>query len=249
MIIRRLADSIRKQDWFVVILEVMIVVVGIFIGLQVDDWNKARQDRKDEQVFLVRLHDELLNSVNVRSFIRDNRLQNGAILSGLMDVLFFDDQRQSLTDPECTALQSSFVKSADIAEMPSYNALMSTGRIHIIQDEALEAALIEFDQLRQTLRSLASTEAVNPGSKYPQLFSLRPRVQENGNLVVEATCDLQALRGNQAFLNDIVVNADSYEAYLTSGLKPLIASIEPLHKLLDANLNLDHDASETVGSK
>ncbi len=42
MIIKRLATGIKEQDWFVVMVEVMIVVVGIFIGLQVDDWNEGR---------------------------------------------------------------------------------------------------------------------------------------------------------------------------------------------------------------
>jgi hypothetical protein len=31
MIIKRLAKGIRSQDWFVVTVEIMIVVVGIFI--------------------------------------------------------------------------------------------------------------------------------------------------------------------------------------------------------------------------
>ena len=52
MILRKLAESIRSQDWFVVIIEILIVVVGIFLGLQVDDWNQQRKDRADEQVFL-----------------------------------------------------------------------------------------------------------------------------------------------------------------------------------------------------
>ena len=38
MILRRLADAIRDQSWFTVALEIMIVVIGIFIGLQVDGW-------------------------------------------------------------------------------------------------------------------------------------------------------------------------------------------------------------------
>ncbi len=34
MIIRRISEGIKNQDWFVVMVEVMIVVVGIFIGLK-----------------------------------------------------------------------------------------------------------------------------------------------------------------------------------------------------------------------
>ena len=35
MILRKLADAITAQNWFTVVLEVLIVVVGIFIGLQI----------------------------------------------------------------------------------------------------------------------------------------------------------------------------------------------------------------------
>ncbi|KCZ45985.1 hypothetical protein [Hyphomonas sp. CY54-11-8] len=45
MILQRLATSIRKQDWFTVFIETMIVVFGVFIGLQVNNWNEARQHR------------------------------------------------------------------------------------------------------------------------------------------------------------------------------------------------------------
>ena len=37
MILRRLATSIRKQDWFTVFIETLIVVFGVFIGLQVNN--------------------------------------------------------------------------------------------------------------------------------------------------------------------------------------------------------------------
>ena len=43
MILRRLGNALREQNWFTVVLEVLIVVVGIFFGLQVDDWNERRK--------------------------------------------------------------------------------------------------------------------------------------------------------------------------------------------------------------
>ncbi len=55
MILRRLAESLASQNWFTVLIEVLIVVVGIFIGLQVDDWNQARRDRLEERVYLEEL--------------------------------------------------------------------------------------------------------------------------------------------------------------------------------------------------
>lgn len=46
MILRRLADSLRRQDWFTVVLEIGILVLGVFLGIQVANWN---QDRLDDQ--------------------------------------------------------------------------------------------------------------------------------------------------------------------------------------------------------
>lgn len=51
MILRRLANAITAQNWFTVVLEVLIVVVGIFIGLQVDEWNKGRIEQKEISEF------------------------------------------------------------------------------------------------------------------------------------------------------------------------------------------------------
>ena len=42
MILRRLTDALRKQDWFTVVIETLIVVLGVFLGLQVNNWNEAR---------------------------------------------------------------------------------------------------------------------------------------------------------------------------------------------------------------
>ncbi|MEQ9316207.1 MAG: hypothetical protein RLN72_10160 [Henriciella sp.] len=46
MILQRLATSIRKQDWFTVLIETLIVVFGVFIGLQVNNWNTERGTKR-----------------------------------------------------------------------------------------------------------------------------------------------------------------------------------------------------------
>jgi hypothetical protein len=63
MIIRRLAAAIKNQDWFTVSIEFVIVVAGIFVGLQVNDWNENRLNRAQERANLVRLLDEAENSL------------------------------------------------------------------------------------------------------------------------------------------------------------------------------------------
>jgi hypothetical protein len=55
MILQRLATSIRKQDWFTVGIETLIVVLGVFLGLQVNNWNEARRDRIEAETSRERL--------------------------------------------------------------------------------------------------------------------------------------------------------------------------------------------------
>ena len=42
MVLRKLADAIRTQNWFSVSIELAIVVLGILIGLRVNDWADQR---------------------------------------------------------------------------------------------------------------------------------------------------------------------------------------------------------------
>lgn len=59
MILRRLARSVRQQDWLAVAIEFVIVVAGIFVGLQVTEWNEQRQLRERELNYLLRLGEDL----------------------------------------------------------------------------------------------------------------------------------------------------------------------------------------------
>jgi len=59
MILRHLADAIRGQNWFTVLIELAVVVVGIFLGLQVDDWNERRKEASLESGYVERLEAEI----------------------------------------------------------------------------------------------------------------------------------------------------------------------------------------------
>lgn len=60
MIIRKLADAIREQNWFTVIIEILIVVIGIFLGLQVTEWNEDRKAKNTERLILAQLKEEFI---------------------------------------------------------------------------------------------------------------------------------------------------------------------------------------------
>ena len=63
MILRRITQHVKEQNWFAVGLDFVIVVFGVFIGLQVNNWNADRTARSAERSTLVRLHEDFEESI------------------------------------------------------------------------------------------------------------------------------------------------------------------------------------------
>ena len=46
MILRRLTENLRAQNWTAITIEFAIVVIGVFVGTQVSNWNQARLEKQ-----------------------------------------------------------------------------------------------------------------------------------------------------------------------------------------------------------
>ncbi|MEO7634727.1 MAG: hypothetical protein ABIS38_03645 [Sphingomicrobium sp.] len=64
MIYKRAVAKLRAQDWFAIAIEFAIVVLGVFIGTQVSNWNAARIDRAETQRMLAQLRPELERQID-----------------------------------------------------------------------------------------------------------------------------------------------------------------------------------------
>jgi len=49
MILRRVVEHAKTQNWFAAALDFFIVVLGVFVALEVANWNQARQNRQEER--------------------------------------------------------------------------------------------------------------------------------------------------------------------------------------------------------
>lgn len=45
MILRRVAENLKNQHWTAIAIEFVIVILGVFIGLQASNWNEARAEK------------------------------------------------------------------------------------------------------------------------------------------------------------------------------------------------------------
>lgn len=63
MILRRIIAHFRKQEWTAIAIDFVIVVVGVFVGLQVNNWNEARIERRAEIGYLAAMEEDVAFSV------------------------------------------------------------------------------------------------------------------------------------------------------------------------------------------
>ena len=59
MILRRLSQSIKQQNWTAIWIEFILLVAGVFLGIQVANWNEERNDDVRAKAYLERIKDNL----------------------------------------------------------------------------------------------------------------------------------------------------------------------------------------------
>ncbi len=143
MILGRLATGLKKRDWGTAVLEVLVVVVGIFIGLQVDDWNQARQDRSDIAIYLNRVHDDLSTDAKFFTFLMGKARDKRKALEKLKRIIGDDGPPDEDPDSIFGLLSDSSSLGWEFPEVQTvtFFDLQSSGKLALIKDAELRSQL------------------------------------------------------------------------------------------------------------
>lgn len=149
MILRRLAQSIRKQDWVAVGIEFVIVVAGIFVGLQVTEWNEQRQLRERELNYLVRLSEDV---AVMRAEIAEIQARaEGRPEIALRAFRALETCDATLAQPEDFRLAFAFYQNQRTAVLVerTYEEMVASGALAAMADRQLSGAIAGvFSELR-----------------------------------------------------------------------------------------------------
>jgi len=144
MILRRIADAFRRQDWFTVTIETLMVVLGVFLGLQVNNWNEARVEGERSREYLSRIRAELV--ADMTQLERHRGLWQTGANEGYVAISYAETgARGGATDWEILraflhASQSFQLSFADT----TYSELRSAGELRLIPDADLRSALADY---------------------------------------------------------------------------------------------------------
>jgi len=148
MILRRLSQSLKEQNWTAIWIEFILLVGGVFLGIQVANWNATQQDHKREAEFITRL-DRDFQKIDERlvSNIKRWELKTASTLRILADL---DSHQKTGLWPRTKAemladLNETFNHRIPAPRSATYIELLSDGQLGLIRNTKLRNALLEYD--------------------------------------------------------------------------------------------------------
>ncbi|MBI1393564.1 MAG: hypothetical protein GC152_12550 [Alphaproteobacteria bacterium] len=157
MLLRRVMEHVRTQNWTAVALDFVIVVAGILIAFQITEWNGARQNLAKERVYLTRLDSEMtviLDRLETGIEVARQSSESTAFLislaqtanAGILEYHDPDQIRQALRN-----LRAGRVPSGSPA---AFRQMISNGELTLLRNEDLRDALFAYDEFATIARDV-----------------------------------------------------------------------------------------------
>ena len=133
--------------------EIILVVIGILIALQINNYNNSRQEIKIEQEYLLSLQSEYeTNLLKINKAIKENKKRVNSVENML--TLFDTHIRDTISDKAISDILYS-VFSGEATFQPSKGVLtdiISSGNLNLIQNEKLRQSLASFESKLDLLK-------------------------------------------------------------------------------------------------
>ena len=77
MILRRFSEALKQQNWAAIAIEFVLLVLGVFLGIQVANWNETRREHTLEAEYIARLQRDF-GAIDARLTINLTRWEDTA---------------------------------------------------------------------------------------------------------------------------------------------------------------------------
>ena len=137
MLLRRVTKHITDQNWFAVFIDLVIVVFGVYMGIQVANWNDEKAGEAQAKVLLNRIYNDLNNDIlSIETELKYQAVVRNYSMTAI-DAL---NNENSVSDEQFVigAYQASQINTV-WSNRATYNEMLSTGQINLITNEELKA--------------------------------------------------------------------------------------------------------------
>ena len=161
MILRRFMKHITDQNWLAVGLDVIVVITGIFLGMQVTDWNEERKNNAEISTIISQLHNDAETSHQLahqqQESIKSRRISLEYILS-------YDESQKDISHLRDNINTGLFDLSQLESQFTTFEALKESGWLAKLGRPDIITLLNEIITLtRYTRRTEEDTERFQHG--------------------------------------------------------------------------------------
>ena len=244
MILTRLAKSFRDHDWFTGFVELLLLVIGIFFGFQLDRWNEGRLDQQQANEYRQQLIVDL--EVEARDVDEKAGYHRQVRDFSMMALTAWGDEPAVDTEELIVA----FYQASNVLPLTSargaFDALSNNGLIDLVGGPGLTSRLAAF--YGQEFNSVfAEEKAYRMELRGVMPIAVQEKIRADcisisvGAMVVEelsSDCDLNLGRADaEAILADILahprmrfylrqaISRDSISIYLLESKREFIESL------------------------
>ena len=251
MLLRRITQHVKDQNWFAVALDFFIVVVGILIAFQINAWSDRRADQRTLNTALELLSDEI--KVNIATIDSRSKLHS-EIATAAKDLL------QIAREPELDSVPMKLIGKVFI---DGYTTDYSTSALTYVLDQdpfqstknvALRQAISRLpaqiedalDDERVTIHLLDNrwvpyiSQHVPVEEMWEEVFKERDwnfdvPMQRSKHFAANATAEFQQLASTLEFQNE-VVNRIGYQALVLTEQQQLRDALETALAMIEEEL-------------
>ena len=141
----RISQALREQNWTAVVIEVAVVVVGVLVGLQANNWNETRKTERDVRSLMQNIRGEFVSN---RSSLETTRDQLDAIMGASQRVLSLVRQEEiGMRETELDSLiELTFFWPTWTPSSAASQELVNSGKLSVLDDDGVKPLLFEWER-------------------------------------------------------------------------------------------------------
>lgn len=142
MILRRLSTNLKEQNWTAIWIEFVLLVAGVFLGIQVANWNADRIEQRRAGELFERLINDLESEANNVDALQDYNMTTSSYAKDALR----EFEEPGSVDPETfviSAYQASQWQEA-ASSRSTFDEIVSTGAINLVRTEKARNLLIAY---------------------------------------------------------------------------------------------------------
>jgi len=209
--------------------EIILVVLGILIALQINTWNQARIERNNESLYLLSIVSEIESNNEINKNVFWSRFEKK--LDGLLQAKAFAEDRLEVKDPDkfIHSVTYGAVSSGgyDMGDDFVYDELVSSGNMNLLSDGKIKSTVNDY---------------------YASL-----KTREN-RLTIHSSDFLSFISGIRPFDSENIYNMNQYDqdeamvAFKTDEFRKMVDSeISYTYKLRDFLIKQEQMSIEIIG--